>query len=212
MNNKVKLTLASCALATITMTGAVPVIGAVVHADTTKAAATQTLTPLTDEEAAQFDRYIVVKNNQYVIQIPKGVKVDPDLLKRATQQVQKTNEQLKTTPVIIDPSTKSAMYTLPVSQEPQDPSGSNTEDIDLERGRKKGVTKISFHWNYARVWLSRNATRAAAIGGIAVAGYYISGGLVAGAAGALGYYAGLIPGGIRFDYNYYARVRNVRWQ
>ncbi len=111
---------------------------------------------------------------------------------------------MKENPVIIDPNTKTATYayTSPVENE--------TDDIDLERGRKNGVTKVVFYWNFTRVWLSRSSLRHGSFP-VVLAGKLSPNKIVGRALGFVGTAAKVSPGGIQFDYNrFVGAVWNVR--
>lgn len=85
-----------------------------------------------------------------------------------------------------------------------------------------GVNKITFHWNYARVYLDRNQARAlfqaGLAGGSTALGGFLGGIGGAAAGAAIGAYLSSVLGsypnsGIWVDYNYYnRRVNAFGWQ
>lgn len=89
--------------------------------------------------------------------------------------------------------------------------------------RAKGVTKAEVHWNYVRIWLSKGTIQGIGAG-VTLAGIWIPEPVVSKIAATLGVAIGLIPSGIRFDYNFYiagldmatgmrfSAISNIHWQ
>lgn len=163
---------------------------------------------ISQEKLNKLDKYVVVQNNQYVLQTPSTNEFTTQEIKQAQQMITKANETVATNNAHIDTETKEA--TIPTNTS----SGIAT--------RSAGKNDIKIHWNYARVYLNKNQAKAltqAAISGgsTALGGFFGNiGGAAAGAA--IGGYLSSVVGdnfknGIWVDYNFYTQTINrFGWQ
>lgn len=150
----------------------------------------------------EFDKFIIVQNNKYVLNIVDETVFDQEDLETVKLMVEKANETIVNENLIINPSNKIATPRIAT--------------------RAYGKNAIEFHWNYARIYLDAGQTKALvnatiAGGSTALGGFFGQvGGAAAGAI--IGAYLSTVIGdniknGVWVDYNYFAgRVNNFGWQ
>ncbi|MDU0404135.1 hypothetical protein KF7HA_02517 [Lactococcus lactis] len=54
----------------------------------------------------QFEPYVSVKNNQYVLNLPENVQVNQNEFEQVVEQINAVNQQVETNKLIINPATK----------------------------------------------------------------------------------------------------------
>lgn len=150
----------------------------------------------------EFDKFIIVQNNKYVLNIVDETVFNQEDLETVKLMVEKANETIVNEDLIINPSNKIATPRIAT--------------------RAYGKNAIEFHWNYARIYLDAGQTKALvnatiAGGSTALGGFF--GQICGAAAGAIiGAYLSTVIGdniknGVWVDYNYFAgRVNNFGWQ
>lgn len=150
----------------------------------------------------EFDKFIIVQNNKYVLNIVDETVFNQEDLETVKLMVEKANETIVNEDLIINPSNKIATPRIVT--------------------RAYGKNAIEFHWNYARIYLDAGQTKALvnatiAGGSTALGGFFGQiGGAAAGAI--IGAYLSTVIGdniknGVWVDYNYFAgRVNNFGWQ
>lgn len=150
----------------------------------------------------EFDKFIIVQNNKYVLNIVDETVFNQEDLETVKLMVEKANETIVNEDLIINPSNKIA--------------------TPRTATRAYGKNAIEFHWNYARIYLDAGQTKALvnatiAGGSTALGGFFGQiGGAAAGAI--IGAYLSTVIGdniknGVWVDYNYFAgRVNNFGWQ
>lgn len=150
----------------------------------------------------EFDKFIIVQNNKYVLNIVDETVFNQEDLETVKLMVEKANETVVNEDLIINPSNKIATPRIAT--------------------RAYGKNAIEFHWNYARIYLDAGQTKALvnatiAGGSTALGGFFGQiGGAAAGAI--IGAYLSTVIGdniknGVWVDYNYFAgRVNNFGWQ
>lgn len=150
----------------------------------------------------EFDKFIIVQNNKYVLNIVDETVFNQEDLETVKLMVEKANETIINEDLIINPSNKIATPRIAT--------------------RAYGKNAIEFHWNYARIYLDAGQTKALvnatiAGGSTALGGFFGQiGGAAAGAI--IGAYLSTVIGdniknGVWVDYNYFAgRVNNFGWQ
>ena len=150
----------------------------------------------------EFDKFIIVQNNKYVLNIVDETVFNQEDLETVKLMVEKANETIVNEDLIINPSNKIATPRIAT--------------------RAYGKNAIEFHWNYARIYLDAGQTKALvnatiAGGSTALGGFFGQiGGAAAGAI--IGAYLSTVIGdniknGVWLDYNYFAcRVNNFGWQ
>lgn len=150
----------------------------------------------------EFDKFIIVQNNKYVLNIVDETVFNQEDLETVKLMVEKANETIVNEDLIINPSNKIATPRIAT--------------------RAYGKNAIEFHWNYARIYLDAGQTKALvnatiAGGSTALGGFFGQiGGAAAGAI--IGAYLSTVIGdniknGVWVDYNYFAgRVNNFGWQ
>lgn len=153
-------------------------------------------------EYNEFDKFIIVQNNKYVLNIVDETVFNQEDLETVKLMVEKANETIVNEDLIINPSNKIATPRIAT--------------------RAYGKNAIEFHWNYARIYLDAGQTKALvnatiAGGSTALGGFFGQiGGAAAGAI--IGAYLSTVIGdniknGVWVDYNYFAgRVNNFGWQ
>lgn len=150
----------------------------------------------------EFDKFIIVQNNKYVLNIVDETVFNQEDLETVKLMVEKANETIVNEDLIINPSNKIATPRIAT--------------------RAYGKNAIEFHWNYARIYLDAGQTKALvnatiAGGSTALGGFF---GQIGGAAAGtiIGAYLSTVIGdniknGVWVDYNYFAgRVNNFGWQ
>ncbi len=155
----------------------------------------------TKENLEILDPYVEVINNQYVLSIPKDVHINSSLLQQAQIMINKTNEVIQKENLTIDPVTKTAtLY----------------DSAPVFYAYKQGVNKVTFHWNRARIYLSKSTVKAIKGGSLGALGFLtdylpnVTTKLVAAILlGIIG--TKEVKGGLWFDYNYFYGVFGGNW-
>ncbi|WP_279034088.1 hypothetical protein [Lactobacillus intestinalis] len=170
----------------------------------------------------KLDKYVTVNNNQYVLSKESKSIVSEQEYAAAQQLIKQTNEAIKKTDSVINRETKVATNEFTLSDD-------KVKVISLNQGkatkRKKyhyGVNKVTYHWNYIRVYLNKNMTQTIASGALGGLGSliasYVSGGAATFAVGAITaavttFVGNSIKGGVWVDYNFLAKtVTRTGWQ
>lgn len=156
---------------------------------------------MAEENLETLDPYVEVINNKFVLSIPEDVHVDSELLQQAKMMINKSNEAIQNENLTIDPVTKTAtLY----------------DSAPVFYAYKQGVNKVTFHWNRARIYLSKTSVRNVKGGSLGALGFlskYLPGiktKLVASIVfGIIG--TREVKGGIWFDYNYLYGVFGGTW-
>lgn len=133
MNIK-KITISAATLLTL-----IPSIGIVVSSSV-NASTTQTTTQEQNknlELKKQFDPYISVENNQFVLQVPESIKVNINNQNKVQEQLTTLNQYISAHNAIIDPNTKEIIY----------------KTVSL---RASGYTQANFWWG-TRYYFRSNA-------------------------------------------------------
>ncbi|GKQ43344.1 hypothetical protein RD055328_12670 [Companilactobacillus sp. RD055328] len=163
-------------------------------------------TKANNQAVNSLDKFVGVKNNQYILEIPSDYRVSSDTLKQAKNLITDANKRIRENNLILNEKTKTA-----------------DKIINVQSFGKNG---ISIHWNYVRIYLNRNVVRAAANGagnavGAAIGAALAANGLSAMFATAVGAFIGSalgswasskIKNGAYFDVNYYFGINNWGWQ
>lgn len=156
----------------------------------------------TEKTYTEFDEFVIVQNNKYVLNIVDETSFNKEDLETVKLMIQKANETIIKENLIINPSNKIATPKIAT--------------------RAYGKNAIEFHWNYARIYLDAGQTKAlvnaAIAGGSTALGGFLGkvGGATAGAI--IGGYLSTVVGdniknGVWVNYNYFAcRVNNFGWQ
>lgn len=151
-----------------------------------------------------FDNYVQVQNNQYVLELPQNMKVNKNDIDNVSSYISKANQIIAEEHLTINPNTKIATKTF------EDPSQVGV--------RSAGKNHVDVYWNYARVFLSKNSVNniiAGGSGGLgALVGFIPGVGL--GAAVAIGIVLSIVGSqqvnnGIWFDYNYLIGIFTANW-
>lgn len=171
----------------------------------------------------KLDSYVTVKNNQYVLSESAKTVVSEEEYNVAKQMIEQTNIAVANTGSVINRKTKAATNDFTLSDDAH--SIISLDKSTLATRRKKyhyGVNKVTYHWNYIRVYLNKSLTQtvaAGAIGGLStLIANYVSGGLAAFAVGAISsavatLVGNSIKGGVWVDYNFLAKsVTSCGWQ
>lgn len=160
------------------------------------------------DDLSQYDRYIEIVNNQYVLSAQGKANINLAEVNQVQQQLSYTNKIIADKGLTIDKENRTATY-LDFSSAAT--SSNNLVSI-AARKYKQGVTKIKFRWNYARVYLSKTAVKN--IGsGMSLGGIWIPHPIVKTACATLGVVVSRCPGGIWFEYNYFATfLGKCGWQ
>lgn len=200
-----KLTIYSAALATLTL-GTIFTSPIIANADV----ATEKNTNFSNDQT-NISQNIVNKSNPYIsfnkstnkFTIDSTLKsiINSKDYKNVTNQVKMTNQQLEV--AINDNET-----TIRVS----DTDGS-TINLYNPTTRKAGKNDVDFHWNYARIYLSKQTVNNISTG-VTIAGIWIPAARVADVLATLGVIGSTVKNGIWFDYNYAVGVLvgNYGWQ
>jgi hypothetical protein len=178
----VKSALLSCVILASVVTPSF--VGATVMADSSQNIVSQTGTHYANNES-QFDyltEYVDVKDNKFVLNIPADVPMSDADIATVRVILAESNERIQEANLTIDEDTLTAK-------------------TQTRFTRGFGKNHVEFHWNYARVWLSKGTIHN--IGrGAAFAGIWIPEPIVSKVCASLGFVASLTPNGVWFDYNY----------
>lgn len=146
-----------------------------------------------------FDPYVKVKNNQYVLQLPQAAQVSAVDIIAVNAYISKANTIVAEDNLTINPETKVA----------------STSSFSLYSA---GVNKVTVHWNYARVYLSKSTVNNAIAGATSGLGVILGGipGVGLGTSVAMAVVIGIVGNqevnnGIWFDYNYFNGIFTNNW-
>lgn len=150
----------------------------------------------TDFDLSIFDSYVSVQNNQFTLDLPHDHGFTSLEIAQAENQIQESNSMIQDGNLELDEATGAATIVI---------------DTGLERG--EGVTKVTFHWNYARVYIARSmlikgiSAAVGAVAGMLAAKFgvpFLSDVVTKIVSGFFGILIGeLITSGIWFDLNYF---------
>ncbi len=95
---------------------------------------------VTKREFSEYDKYVKVIDNKYVLELPSNIKISNETLKKVQAQIDCSNKLISENNLYINPQTKSAVR-----------FGKCTDG--------EGVNSIEFYWNYMRVNISASNWR-----------------------------------------------------
>ncbi|EEO3350038.1 hypothetical protein G5912_000406 [Listeria monocytogenes] len=151
--------------------------------------------PLTELDNLIAEKYITFDSplKQYKVNPSIGSEMTTEKIEAVNKQVAETNNLL--TLATNDSSTNVIAVT---------PEGKETV---VKRGLLKGtgVNKVTYHWNYARIRLSKNTVRTMGVG-LSKAGIWLPLKVVSKVCASLGVGTGFVKHGIWFDYNYFSNL------
>lgn len=155
--------------------------------------------------SSQLDQYVTVKNNKFVLNIPKGISIDQTTLNEAKKAINESNKNVNQNNLVIDPVTKTASKVA---------GAGNIVPMSA------GTNKVEFYWWGIRVYLSARTIQIASTFSLGAAAYIAStlevtlvvGAAIAGALAALGLLVSWISNGYVVDYNYALGVTRVAQQ
>lgn len=87
------------------------------------------------ESYEELEEYIKVQNNQFVLDLSKGIVLSDELNTKIAHQLETTNTIIRESNYIVDVNTKIARPKNEISS------------------RKYGKNAIYFHWNYVELWM-----------------------------------------------------------
>lgn len=164
-----------------------------------------------------------MENNQYVLSEEVKSVVSKQDYDAAKQMISQTNKSIEKTGSVINKETKVATNSFTLTDD-----GSRIKSLNksmLSKSGKKyhyGVNKVTFHWNYIRVYLNKNLAQDVAVGTLggatALIAEYVSGAAATFAVGAIGaaitnHVGNSVKGGVWVDYNFLTRaVTGFGWQ
>ncbi len=140
------------------------------------------------------------QRREFIVQDNLAKVVSPEEFNAVKAQLAATNAQINQA-TLTNPNTQviapdNTEYSI---------KGQNNMGVIL----KAGKTAIKFHWNYARIYLSKATLRTAVSVGVVVGGVYAPSRVVQVACGIAGLNVNKITSGIWFDYNYFTKVLPV---
>ncbi|EUJ17303.1 hypothetical protein [Listeria aquatica] len=150
---------------------------------------------LTETETMLVDRYVSYNKETKQYQLNMTIKnvMSTERVNVVENYIKETNRQLK----LSENNHNEDVYAI-------SPSG-EVNTVSKSMLRKAGVTRIDYHWNYARIKISAGTLKWAISGGIAISGVYAPAKIVRAACALAGVSvsAAKIKHGIWFDYNYF---------
>ncbi|HAK9954104.1 TPA: hypothetical protein H3N68_003016 [Listeria monocytogenes] len=150
---------------------------------------------LTELDNLTAGKYITFDSSlkQYKVNSTIGSEMTPEKIEAVNKQVAETNNLLALAKK--DSSTNIIAVT---------PKG---EETVVKRGLLKGagVNRVTYHWNYARIRLSKNTVRTMGAG-LSIAGIWLPLKVVSKVCASLGVGTGFVKHGIWFDYNYFSNL------
>ncbi|MGQ5708607.1 hypothetical protein [Lactobacillus sp. PSON] len=173
---------------------------------------------LTTQE--KINPYVEVKDNRYVLNEKVKSIISSQDYALAKQLINHSNNIVSQNYLTINKKTKTADETIIISDNSNNTTLPNlkTNLYAVSKAKRRyhnGVNKVSVHWNYVRIYLSKSMTKAAAAGSITGLSTLIGGAISSGSAApaiaaAVGAFIGSvvdssIKGGIWVDYNYYVK-------
>lgn len=90
----------------------------------------------------ELDPFIIVKDNQYHLELPKNVKLDSNLQKQVNKQLEISNALVRETDLTINPQTKVAY-----------PSNLGVQPMAY------GYNAVYVHWNYLEIYMDAGLVR-----------------------------------------------------
>lgn len=175
----------------------VPAFKTEVSAATTENVTSKVPEILSESTQHRLDKYVTVENNQYVLN------------EAAKQVIVQTNASITKSGSVINKETKEATNEFTVSE-----NGRKVISLNRAKAKKKkyhyGVNKVTYHWNYIRIYMDKKLTKAVVsgvIGGLgALVGEYVTGGAATVAIAVItpavaSYVGDSIKSGVWVDYN-----------
>lgn len=149
---------------------------------------------LNQTDVEKIDPYVKVLDKKFVLEVPQNIDVSEAALEQAQELIDSTNQIIQENDLFVDPETKTAVSTGMLT-------------------RSAGHNGIEFHWNYARVYISKGTLQTLG-GGLTLGGIWIPHPVISKVAASLGFVVSLAPNGIWFDYNYAigTLTGNYGWQ
>ncbi|MFD1433248.1 hypothetical protein [Lacticaseibacillus yichunensis] len=152
----------------------------------------------------ELDPYVRVVENQFVLDIPQNLEVDATALQEARMLIVKTNQVISDNKATIDVATRTATFT------------STTHDTASRLRYKNGLSKVTVHWNFVRIYISKSdliGVQAGLLAGLGVLVGKVPDVRVEFVAAALIGFIGMLtpPGGIWADYNYLLGFSQGSW-
>ena len=215
-----KLT-AQAAVAVSLLSVAAPTFASTAQASTIESSQTQSKLNLSTQK--KLDPYVTVENNHYVLSENAKKVVSEEEYNAAKQVIAQTNAAVENSGSVINQNTKVATNDFTLSNDENSVVSLNKGELATRRKKYHyGVNKVTYHWNYIRVYLNKTTTQAVAAGAVgglgALIANYVSGGLATFAVGAIStsvsaLVGSSIKGGVWVDYNFLARiVTSCGWQ
>ena len=170
----------------------------------------------------KLDPYVKVEHNQYVLSESAKNVVSAEEYRVAQQMIEQSNTVVANSGSVINRKTKVATNDFTLSDENSVVS-LNKGTLATSRSRYHyGVNKVTYHWNYIRVYLNKNLTQAVASGAVGGVGTliasYVTGGAATFAVGVISSSVDVlvtngIKGGVWVDYNFFTgTVTGFGWQ
>ena len=204
-----KLT-AQAAVAVSLLSVAAPTFASTAQASTIESSQTQSKLNLSTQK--KLDPYVTVENNHYVLSENAKKVVSEEEYNAAKQVIAQTNAAVENSGSVINQNTKVATNDFTLSNDENSVVSLNKGELATRRKKYHyGVNKVTYHWNYIRVYLNKTTTQAVAAGAVgglgALIANYVSGGLATFAVGAISssvsaLVGSSIKGGVWVDYNF----------
>lgn len=179
---------------------------------------------LSSADQKKLDKYVTVKDNQFVLSEKAKAIVSRDEYITAQNLIAQANDIVNEGDMVINRQTKVATNTFVLTDDENARTNVNKNISSLKavHSKKKyhyGVNKVSVHWNYTRVYMNKALAKKVAsgvVGGLSgLIGYVASGPALATIVGAIGNVVSSqvdsIKGGIWVDYNYFHGVVKTKW-
>ena len=171
----------------------------------------------------KLDPYVTVENNHYVLSENAKKVVSEEEYNAAKQVIAQTNAAVENSGSVINQNTKVATNDFTLSNDENSVVSLNKGELATRRKKYHyGVNKVTYHWNYIRVYLNKTTTQAVAAGAVgglgALIANYVSGWVsyplqweqLGSSVSAL--VGSSIKGGVWVDYNFLARtVTSCGW-
>ncbi|CCK82891.1 Putative uncharacterized protein yrbG [Lactobacillus equicursoris DSM 19284 = JCM 14600 = CIP 110162] len=219
--NKKVVNLGIVSIAALLLVANVPAFKTEVSAATTENVTSKVPEILSESTQHRLDKYVTVENNQYVLNEAAKSVVSEKEYEAAKQVIVQTNASITKSGSVINKETKEATNEFTVSE-----NGRKVISLNRAKAKKKkyhyGVNKVTYHWNYIRIYMDKKLTKAVVsgvIGGLgALVGEYVTGGAATVAIAVItpavaSYVGDSIKSGVWVDYNLFIRrVNRVGWQ
>ena len=182
-----KLT-AQAAVAVSLLSVAAPTFASTAQASTIESSQTQSKLNLSTQK--KLDPYVTVENNHYVLSENAKKVVSEEEYNAAKQVIAQTTAAVENSGSVINQNTKVATNDFTLSNDENSVVSLNKGELATRRKKYHyGVNKVTYHWNYIRVYLNKTTTQAVAAGAVgglgALIANYVSGGLATFAVGAI---------------------------